>query len=64
MSYNSNLPAWQYSNPVLSLRQWYAGQALAGLMVSEVDASAETVAMLAFKMADAVIEAEGKDASS
>jgi hypothetical protein len=82
MSYNSNLPAWQYSNPVLSLRQYYAGQALAsiaqdflGLVAGDSELILamqsfaladpyDTAARVAFEFADAMIKAEGKDASS
>ena len=44
----------------MTMRQWYAGQALAGL-ASEYESSPNTAARLAFELADALIEAEAKE---
>ena len=52
----------------MTLRQWYAGQALAGLMATDAtnpDIGAwSDMADACFAMADAMIQAEAKDADS
>jgi len=48
----------------MTLRQWYAGQALTGLCSYFPDVVAKTLASWAFEQADAMIEAEAKDVRS
>jgi hypothetical protein len=47
----------------MTLRQWYAGQALAGMLSGE-RFRMENMVTEAFQFADAMIEAEAKDADS
>jgi hypothetical protein len=64
---------WKYSPAPMTLRQWYAGQALAGIVGAlmqryEAPGYLDTDAMveagrLALIAADALIEAEAKDAA-
>lgn len=57
-------PTHQYgSHPGMSLRQWYAGMAMQGLLASETeenDKGYSELAEMAFKQADAMLEQEGK----
>ena len=39
----------------MSLREWYAGQAVAGLMASDADRGAKTAAVKAFQIADEML---------
>jgi hypothetical protein len=49
----------------MTLRQWYAGQALAGFCANVImnQHSPNLIATIALEQADAMIEAEGKDAN-
>ncbi len=48
----------QYGSNGMTLRDWYAGQALAGLEAnSSVDMTVEDAAVMAYQLADAMIKA-------
>jgi hypothetical protein len=53
-----------YSNPGMTLRDWFAGQALAGNLASvppDADPDAEAMARFSYRVADAMLAArEGK----
>ena len=60
MAQNDGGPAFPgpYGSDGMSLRDWFAGQALAGLLSQEgVEASPETDAAWAYKVADAMLAA-------
>jgi hypothetical protein len=63
---DSALWKYTYPSPAMTLRQWYAGQVLAGLCAQDSlnGAPAEILAGWALEQADALNEAESKDASS
>lgn len=55
-------PEFANSNPGMSLRDWFAGQALAGIAVDtlnnfdgDLDEQAETAAIWSYSMADAML---------
>ena len=45
----------------MTLRQWYAGQALAGLVGTRPDENRHVIARLALRQADAMIKVEQED---
>ena len=59
-------PEWpqSYAMGGMTLRQYYAGQALVGLIVAFANRSEKGLAEWAFAQADAMIEQEAKDATS
>jgi len=54
---------WVLPPPDMTLRQYYAGQALAGLCANAERSrfSESIIALSAFRLADALIEAEAKN---
>jgi hypothetical protein len=53
--------SWQYSSNGMSLRDWFAGQALAGILMNyttqKFGATEQTAAEYAYRYADAMIAA-------
>jgi hypothetical protein len=54
----SAFPVPEFGVGGMTLRDYFAGQALAGLMVSKTDDSPEAIAWMSYQMSDAMI-AEG-----
>ncbi len=54
---------WQDEGPGMSLRDWFAGQALAGLCANRdyVDESYPSIAEYAYHHADAMLKARNKE---
>lgn len=50
----------EFADPDLSLRDWFAGQALAGVVVSTNNRSEETYAKRAWALADAMLKEREK----
>ena len=58
-SYNDNTPGEMCAHPGMTLRDWFAGQALTGLVQSQIERriiSAENLASVAFNIADAMLK--------
>ena len=48
---------WHQGNPGMSLRDWFAGQALARILVDHNEPPARITAKTAYKFADAMLKA-------
>ena len=53
-------PQYHTQHNGMDLRDWFAGKAMEGMLVGVEEPSYRTVAFMAYKMADAMIEERGE----
>lgn len=59
-AFDSNGQLTMFGEDGMSLRDWFAGQSLTGLMTTKVDADSASIARLAYELADAMLAEQVK----